>query len=182
MLIQSDAAIWTQANNTGYYEKTEELLVSPAIMEIPAGKAQIFRVSLRGAFPKSGERAFRLFLEDVSEPAEGSGINLRIRHDLPVMVAGSKIGKALARLGPCDSPNDKICVHLDNIGDRHLRVTNLQLAGTTWRQEIDTVSVVLAGAWKEWSFGRPADYTGPLTVNAETSAGPLSIELPALSR
>jgi hypothetical protein len=41
---------------------------------------------------------------------------------------------------------------------------------------------VLAGAWKRWTFDWPANYAGPLTVNAETSAGPLSIELPAERR
>lgn len=177
LIIQSGSALWSQVNNVDRYDETDALLVVPAIVEIPAKTAQLFRVALRGAFPKAGEQAFRLYLEDVTEPAEGTGVNLRIRHDLPVMVAGATAGKALPRLGPCADPAPAGCVRLSNDGSRRLKTQRIFVEGAGWHKDLKTPTVVLAGAWKEWTFDLPPQGGGSMQVTAETSGGPVSAEL-----
>jgi P pilus assembly chaperone PapD len=73
-------------------------------------------------------------------------------------------------------------VRLENEGDRFVKITNLTVKGHNWSKDLGAGARVLAGAWKQWTFAWPANSAGPLTVNAETSAGPLSIELPTSSR
>ena len=178
IVIQADAAVWSQVDNADRYDKTDALLVAPAIVEVPARSAQVFRVGLRGAFPKSGERTFRLYLEDITEPTKGSGLSLRIRHDLPVMIAGPTPGKALPRLRACEANAAVACVRLDNEGDRRVKITSLTVEGEGWRKEIKTPVVVLAGAWKQWTFDTGPTSSGSVKAIAETSVGTLSADLP----
>jgi P pilus assembly chaperone PapD len=178
MTIQSSAVAWSQADNTDQYTETSELLVAPAIAVIPANSTQVFRVALRGAFPKAGERTFRLYLEDVTEPKEGQGgVSIRIRHNLPVMVTGPGPGKALPRLGACPSPSPSGCVRFENQGDRSMKVTALTVEQGKWRKDIKGATVVLAGAWKQWTFAAPPNPSGGIKATAETSVGPISADL-----
>lgn len=177
VIIQSGSALWSQVNNVDRYDETDALLVVPAIVEIPAKTSQLFRVTLRGAFPKAGEQAFRLYLEDVTEFTEGKGVNLRIRHDLPVMVAGAAAGKALPRLGACADPAPAGCVRLSNDGSRRLKTQRIFVEGAGWHKDLKTPTMVLAGAWKEWTFDLPRQGSGSMKVTAETSGGPVSAEL-----
>lgn len=176
--IQAGSALWSQVDSIDRYDQTDALLVVPAIAEIPANSTQLFRVTLRGAFPKAGERAFRLYLEDVTEPVEGSGVNLRIRHDLPVMVAGNAAGKAAPRLGACAEPIPAGCVRLSNDGSRRLSTKRVSVEGVGWNKDLKASTVVLAGAWKQWIFELPPQWIGPMKVTAETSDGPVSAVLP----
>jgi hypothetical protein len=73
-------------------------------------------------------------------------------------------------------------VRLDNEGDRYFQVRRLTVEGGDWHEEMGAGTRVLAGAWKQWTFAWPTNHAGPLTVNAETSAGPLTIELPPPGR
>jgi fimbrial chaperone protein len=69
-------------------------------------------------------------------------------------------------------------VRLDNDGDRYLTIKALTLEGGAWRKEVPIGTRVLAGAWREWTFDRPATSTGPLQVRVETSAGTFAGEIP----
>jgi fimbrial chaperone protein len=184
--FQTELLSWRQLDGNNLYEKTDKLQVVPPIAEIPPGASQIFRVALRSKLPTGNEETYRLIFEDISENTETqttqSVVNLRFRYDLPVFVTGSgKVGLK-PRLGACATPGPSGCVRLDNEGDRFVLVKRLTVEGGTWRKEVDTGFRVLAGAWKQWTFDRPANYAGSLTVNAETSAGLLTIELPARLR
>lgn len=181
VVIQASAARWTQPEGVDDYKDTGELLVAPAIVEIAPGASQIFRVTLRGAFPVGLEQAFRLYLEDVTAPEENTGISLRIRHDLPVMVAGAKDGKPAPRVAACPAPTPPACVRLYNDGDRRLKVAAVKAEAGGWRETIPAATTVLAGAWRQWRF-KPDGDSGPLSVAIQTSAGDLAIQLPAAAR
>jgi fimbrial chaperone protein len=184
--FQTELLSWQQLDGNNHYEKTDRLQVVPPIAEIPPGASQIFRVALRGKLLAVNEETYRLIFEDITESTEKqtseSVVNLRFRYDLPVFVAGSGKAGPKPRLGACASPAPSGCVRLDNEGDRFVQVNRLTVEGGTWHKEMVLGNRVLAGAWKQWTFDWPANYAGSLTVNAETSAGPLSIELPAERR
>ena len=185
LTLQAETLEWTQPNGEDRTEANDDLLVVPPFAEIRPGESQIFRVTLRRPALTAGERAYRLVLDDVSEikkETKGVGVTFSFSHRLPVFVAGSgKIGPK-PRLGMCPPSAPSGCVRLENEGDRFVQVKHLTVAGRDWRKEIDTSTRVLAGAWKQWTFDWPANHAGPLTVNAETSAGPQSIELPPRRR
>jgi fimbrial chaperone protein len=185
MTLQAETLEWTQPNGEDREKETDDLLVVPPLAEIKPGNSQIFRVKLRRPALAIAEHAYRLVLDDVSEikrETEGVGVTFNFSHRLPVFVVGTgKIGPK-PRLGACASPAPSGCVRLDNEGDRFVQVNRLTVEGGTWHKEMVLGNRVLAGAWKQWTFDWPANYAGSLTVNAETSAGPLSIELPAERR
>jgi fimbrial chaperone protein len=185
LILQTEALAWTQPNGEDLNEETEDLLVVPPIAEIMPGGSQIFRVTLRRPTSAAVERAYRLVLDDVSEikkETEGVGVTFSFSHRLPVFVAGTgKIGPK-PRLRACSPAAASGCVHLDNEGDRFFQVRRLTVEGGDWHMEMGAGTRVLAGAWKQWTFAWPTKHAGPLTVNVETSAGPLTIELPPPGR
>lgn len=180
VIIQASGARWIQRGGADAYEESHDLLVAPAIVEIAPGGSQVFRVTLRGQFPKTGEQAFRLHLEDVTPPEAQSGIALRVRHDLPVMVAAAPGGKPAPRMISCPPPAPRGCVQLHNDGDRRFKVTSVSAEASGWRQAIRRPSTVLSGAWRQWSFEPPID-SGPVTVTAKTAAGDIRLRLRAAS-
>jgi hypothetical protein len=84
---------------------------------------------------------------------------------------------ASARLVPCAPAVSTPCVRLDNNGGQRVKLLKLTAAGAGFQREVGAGATVLAGRWKQWTFEAPAA-AGTLTVTAETSAGPLSLELP----
>lgn len=185
LTLQTETLAWTQLNGEDLNEENDDLLVVPALAEIKPGGSQVFRVTLRKPASAVTERAYRLVLDDVSairKETKGVGVTFSFSHRLPVFVAGTgKIGPK-PHLGICPAPASSGCVRLDNEGDRYYQVKRLTVQGRNWQKEIDAGTRVLAGSWKQWTFAWPANHTGPLTVNAETSAGPVSLELPAPSQ
>jgi len=182
--FQAETKSWLQDGGGDQYEKTENLMVVPPIAEIEPGASQIFRITLRQPPPADREQAYRLIFEDITEETQvkGMGVVFRFRHDLPVF-AMFGAAHTVPRLLLCAAPQGKACVRLNNDGNHYLKITKLVAEGSRGvRQDIKAASTVLAGAWKQWTFDWPANYAGSLTVNAETSAGPLSIELPAERR
>lgn len=189
LTFQTQVRAWSQPNGADVYADSAELLVVPPIAEIAAGGSQIFRVTTR-IRPDADEHAYRLVFEDVSElaapAAAETSINVRVNHDLPVFFAAAGKPRLQARLGPCADaaalPATTGCVRLDNSGSRYVRVKSLVLEGADWRKEIRLGTRVLAGAWRQWNFDRPAQVTGPLRVTAETSDGPVTFEWPHPTR
>lgn len=186
LTLQVDTLAWTQSGGEDRNEENHDLLVVPPIAEIKPGDSQIFRVTLRRPVSAVAERAYRLVLDDVSEiqkKTEGIGVTFSFSHRLPVFVAGTgKIGPK-PHLRMCPAPAQSGCVRLENEGDRFVKIMKLTVKGRNLTQDLGgTGTRILAGAWKQWTFAWPANSNGPLIVNAETSAGPLSIELPNSSR
>jgi len=189
--FQTQVRAWSQPDGADAYADTDELFVVPPIAEIAAGGSQIFRVTTRTR-PSADEHAYRLIFEDVSElaasatPAGESSINIRVNHDLPVFFAAAGKLRLQPRLGPCANaaalPATTGCVRIDNDGSRYLRVKSLTLEGANWRKDINAGTRVLAGAWRQWTFDRPAQLIGSLRVTAETSDGPVTFEWPISAR
>ena len=183
MALQAQVLAWTQVDGKDRLEASDDLLAAPQFAEIKPGGAQIFRVALRRPTAAIGERAYRLALEDASEIKEktkGAGVVFRYSHRLPVFVAGSgKIGPK-PQLGRCAVDGSSYCVRIDNQGDRFVQITRLTVDGGAVSREIGGGARVLAGAWRQWTFTPPQKQSGPLTVHAETSVGPLELKLPAV--
>jgi fimbrial chaperone protein len=180
--FQTEALAWSQQDGMDKYDETDELMVVPPIAEIAAGGSQIFRVTLRGA-PGAREQAYRLIFEDVSEATAPSpdevSVNIRINHNLPVFVAAPGKPRAQPRLGPCPgfAATGKGCVRLDNDGNRYAQVKSVVVEAGDWHKDLNAQSRVLAGAWRQWTFDLPGNVTGALQVKAETTDGPLTLEL-----
>jgi fimbrial chaperone protein len=180
--FQAEALAWSQPDGRDHYDETTDLMVVPPIAEIGAGKSQIFRVTSR-LLPGSSEQAYRLILEDVTTETvvapDSATVNIRVRHSLPVFVAGAGKAQVEAHLRPCSPPGSGGCVRLDNQGSHYLAIKSLAIDGNDWHKGVDVGTRVLAGAWREFRFDVPANSAGLLRVQADTSAGPFDGNIPA---
>lgn len=176
--FQAETLTWNQLDGTDHYEPTEELMVTPPIAEIPPQSSQIFRVTLRRPLADNTEKAYRLILEDVSEElsTQPGVIAIRFKHNLPVFVAPAGEMKDSLRWSQCAAAMGKGCVHLDNEGNRRIRILELTVAGKGGQQTVQG-GTVLAGAWKQWHFDLLSGQGQPITIIAKTDQGELSADL-----
>jgi fimbrial chaperone protein len=193
--LQTEAMVWQQVNGADHNEPTEDLLVIPPIVEVPAKASQVFRVMLRTRAPSPVERTYRVILEDITkELAAISGqasVAFKFTHNLPVLIAPSGKVVTAMRWKPCRSEavatasaasstkppiarGAEACVRLLNAGNRRVKVETLTLAGDGWQQALTLKAGenVLAGAEREWRVPLAKGQTGPLrSVQVQTARG-----------
>jgi fimbrial chaperone protein len=174
MTIQSAAVRWTQSDGADRYADTAEVLVAPAIATLGPGATQIFRVAARGA-PADAERAYRLFLEDVTPAKAGGGVQMRLRNNLPLFLE-ARNGAGRPVVAPCERPSKGVCLRVENQGDRRFKVTRVILQAGAQRREEPAATTVLAGSWRRLIYD--VDLSGPLTVTVETTAGSAASAFP----
>ena len=191
--LQAELLRWQQdLNGNAVSEPSDDMVVTPPIVDLQPGNTQVFRVALRRARPGPEELAYRLILEDVNDSdakpggADGASIKFRMRYDLPVLVAPAGPVMNLLRWKPCPpaaapSPAPKIntaaewamgtCVRLLNAGNRRVKVETLTLAGDGWQRTLTLQEGenVLVGTEREW---RDSGQTGALrSVQVQTARG-----------
>lgn len=168
--FQAQLLAWSQRDGTDQYAETDDLIITPVIALIAPGSTQIFRVAVRSKSAATVEQAYRLILEDVTEesrPQTSVGVSLRYRFSLPVMSAPTTPVRASPRWSLCSAPAGKVCVRLDNDGNRRLRLSTVTLEGQDgWRRDVPGVGTVLAGAWKEWRLDSLPGQGAPSRVSA----------------
>lgn len=174
MRYQAQVFAWTQRDGADVRTPSDELIVAPAIADIPAGGQQIFRIAAR--VPAAGaQRAYRLVLEDIGA-APGAGgdvaIHLRVNHDLPVFISPPGLAPARLVLGACATPAPG-CVRVRNDGAAYgvVRRVHATVAGAS-RDQVVNIRL-LAGAWREWTLPVAAD-GGAVRFGVTTDAGELA--------
>ncbi len=86
VLVQIERMLWIQRNGEDTYEPTQQLIVTPPVVQLASGARQIIRVGLR-ALPEDGrERAFRVYVREVptASQAGADGIQVALRVGVPV--------------------------------------------------------------------------------------------------
>lgn len=193
--LQSAGLVWRQQGGRDRYDPTDDVLVVPAIVEVPAHSSQVFRVALRQPSTSPIERTYRVMLEDISDapPAaepggpSGNAIALRFNHNLALMVSpASKIVQTV-HWATCssetavttDKPSQaqltgQACVRVRNTGNRRLKVQKLTISGDGWQQTLALKDGfnLLAGADREWILPLNAGQLNPVrSLQVETAQG-----------
>lgn len=198
--LQADAMSWAQdIDGQPLTDYTDDLLVTPPIVEIRPGERQVLRVALRGGRPSGDEMAYRLRLEDISSERAltevGPGVQIRFRtnYDLPVLIAptGATVSQLRWKACPVDavkgaalpgrmSTNDSAtgvpaaCVRVLNDGNRRVKVQRVTVIGSDWREtlQLSEAATVLVGAEREWRIPLSKGMTGaPTGVVVDTVQG-----------
>lgn len=187
MRLQAEVLSWRQdLQGKDVTAPSTDLLVTPPIAELRPGQKQLFRIASRGPRQGSGELAYRLVLEDVAPPAPQTAaaespdisIRLRMRYDLPVLLA--PVGPVMNQLRwkPCEAAPAEgrplACVRLFNAGNRRVKVQALSLSGANWEQTLalDEGVNVLAGAEREWRIPlQPGQSGAPHALRIRTAGG-----------
>jgi fimbrial chaperone protein len=188
-VVQAQAFLWQQTDGEDQLTDTRDVLVSPAVFTLPAGKSQLIRLSLRRGADPTHELAYRLILQQVpgAVEAQPSGLKVALRMSLPVFIAAAaETQPELAWQASCCT-SDGLSLTVVNHGTRHVRVTDFELhdagdaASALAAQQV--AAYVLPGQSRRWLFATPAegeaaDVPTRLSLTGHTEDGPVSAEIP----
>lgn len=91
---------WSQTEGEEFFATQKEVLASPPISAIPAGKRQMIRLIATQPTPPESEAAYRVVIDELPTPADqgqphaagsetGMGIRLQVRYAIPLFVYGT---------------------------------------------------------------------------------------------
>ena len=156
---------WTQEGAAEQLTPTQELLVSPPMLELAPEGRQFIR-AIRAQQPPSGpgavQQAYRLWIDELPLPdAKGKGLQFVMRHSVPVFVqpAGAEPGPPQLSW-KLEREGAQAYLRVHNGGASHAQLADLVGRGPTG-QEIDIhkglLGYVLPGAQMRWPLKVPAD-------------------------
>lgn len=151
---------WKQDDGADVLTPSGDLIVSPSVFELPAGRAQIVRAALRAdVAPGETELAYRFLLRELTleDAPAASGLRLQLELSLPLFVRGRGGAEALtAQRAGGD-------VVIANAGAAHVRLAEVRVGG----EAIAAPRYLLAGSW----FRRPAPRAGPIEAQIARGGG-----------
>ena len=134
LLLQPTVVKWTQKEGKDVFEPTRDVLVSPALIEVPGRESQVVRLSLRRAPDASHELAYRVMLREVPKPASGtaSTIVIALNISLPIFIAPTsgevKGAFDISGLGlGNEAGKDVLKMTLSNRSKAHIQIKNFAL-------------------------------------------------------
>jgi fimbrial chaperone protein len=181
--LQVKTLVWSQVDGKNTYKETNELIVSPAITKILAGKKQNFRITLRQIDTATTEKSYRLILEDITAdlPKQKSGeVSFKFNQDLPVFYSSIKsVSKDLGKINLCKSIDPKFtCLRINNDGEKHVTLKNILYLGVdNQTQNLNIFGTILAKSFQEFIFITPTTNNSNKAIDVETSFGTISLSL-----
>lgn len=163
---------WTQVDGRDVYTPTNNVIVSPPIFTIPAGKTQLVRIGLRS---RAGPGAYRVIFEEIpaQKPVNGL-IQVTLRLNLPLYLLPPGGGTTdLSWKAWRDGAGDLI-VEGRNRGSLHGQITQLSAQLPDRLQLLSNdMGVVLPGSARQWKIGKRSELAvGPsLLLKVRSSAG-----------
>lgn len=176
-LVEVEVFAWTDVHNPKALEPTQDLLIVPPIVELPANETQVLRLAPRLKADLAEEKMYRLIITELpSEIGQETGVGFAVEMSLPIFIApeGANADPVWS-LGWQDVATPELSIV--NRGNAHLRVRSFELfadpKGNALFQSDDS-AYILAGEEKRWPLkGDFSAIKGPITVKAETTKGPI---------
>jgi fimbrial chaperone protein len=168
---------WTQADGADRLEPTTDVVASPPAVTLAPGAEYVVRVVRTSRAPMTGEESYRLFVDELPDPAAARAgqIAIVMRHSLPVFfsdpTAEPRVSWRVER-----TPQGQVLV-ARNSGGRRLRIADLELkdtAGAVVHRRAGLSGYVLAGSEMRWPLKGAA---APRTLSARSDAGRVDVAL-----
>ena len=170
IILQLSVKRWLQkSNDQDVYKNTQNVLVTPPLVSIPAGETQNVRVAYLGSKPIDKEKTYRLLMQQVrSKVDKVSGVKMSLSISLPIFVQPvNKEKPQLAWNAHCK--DGKLDLGAKNIGNMHAQITNLALYKNKKIAEKNVFTYLLPGSSYEWHLKLPSrcvdGYALKATVN-----------------
>jgi fimbrial chaperone protein len=147
--IHGSALSWTQKDGQDFSSEVSNVIVSPPVFTIPAGKTQLVRVGLRS--PDAAGAAYRLILEEVPEAHPGGGVQVALRLNVPLFAMEKAGAPADLSWAAWRRADNSIVVEARNRGSGYVRVEPSEAGARTGIRFADgMLGVVLPGGSKRW--------------------------------
>ncbi|KMK11215.1 hypothetical protein ABW06_22475 [Pluralibacter gergoviae] len=175
---------WQQQEHKDVMTPASDLIVSPPIATIPAGKEQLVRViSPAPAAPGGPEKSYRLLLDELpqSGQAHSSGqVHFLLRYSVPVFLSCPDSKPDLSTIhASLDSTGSRRRLVIRNSGMNHLKLSSVSMVsgGKSYLISQGLFGYVLPGSEMTWELpaGVPAgtSLTATLSDNASSQTIPL---------
>ncbi|KGD73547.1 hypothetical protein HA49_09805 [Tatumella morbirosei] len=168
---------WVQSNDNDVLTETQNLVVSPPMTAIPAGKQQLLRVIMPVVPVGKGEQSYKLVVDELPGSADKSGrhaVRFLLRYTLPVFINTPKsaldMNDFVFHLNTHVSP-ERLTV--ENHGLQHLKLSNVVLSSGQQQVTLNRglLGYVLAHSTRSWSLpkGKYSGSTLTFTINDDTT-------------
>jgi len=155
--IRAETFAWSQTDGLDRYAPSGNVIVSPPIFTIPAGKTQLVRVGLRN---RGGAQAYRVIFEEIPNAKPEAGqIEVALRLNLPLYVEpASKPAKAPLQWSARSDSAGNLILTAWNGGSTHAQIVQL-VANQNGRDQLLSrqMGVVLPNSSRSWKIGRQPD-------------------------
>lgn len=161
---------WSQPDGKDHLVDTDELALSPPILELPAGGEQVVRVIRLGPPARDRDRCYRVVVDELPRAEDGDGhrVRLRMRYVIPVFV---RAADASAPAVSCTLEGEGDRLACENRGGRAAQLGATRLlddAGGTLTLSEGLYGYVLPGSRRIWPLPRERPrWQGP-TLRLET--------------
>ncbi len=173
VVIQTQGLGWSQEGGQDALSPSRDLLISPAVFTLQPGGSQLIRVALRRSVDPTRELSYRLIVQEVPQAAspDFTGLQVALKLSVPIFVAPTAPAEPQLTWAATRGADGNLSVTARNDGEAHERILRFSLKtadGTTTVLEQPTLSYVLAGAVRQWSF----DDKNNIRPNAQSTASP----------
>lgn len=176
LLLQIQSMAWTQMNGLDSYQNTQDLLISPPIVNIPPGEERIIRIGfINQAFPLKAERPYRIFLQQVLTDKETHLINsdkikVALRIGIPVFIEPQTNPQPQLIWKRTVSKNGEIFLSANNIGTKHVKINAIQIKDANNKTFLlDDFKYILPNSTQYWTLPKDRHIQSPLSLRIEAS-------------
>lgn len=181
VLVQAEVLAWSQADGKDVLAPSEDLVVSPPIFKVAPKASQIVRVGVVRRNAGDRELTYRVFLQEVPEPAApgAQGVNVALRLGLPVFVMPrANTAPQLAWRAVRDAGGVKVTV--TNSGNAHAQLIDCRVVreNGTVVAELPLAAYVLPGSTRSWTV-KTGSVAGAekLRLSVQTAGGLVSADI-----
>jgi fimbrial chaperone protein len=179
--VQVRALRWTQANGTDQLEASDDVAVSPPIVQILPGVQQVIRVVRLSRRPVVGEEAYRLLVDEIPSAggAVSTNVNLVVRQSIPVFFRSPSARSAPLSFKVTRQAGGLFAV-ADNGSEIHQKLTMLTIKdhrGAVEYARSGLVGYVLGRSSFAWQI--PASAGEPAMIEGRTDQGPIKLNIAA---
>jgi fimbrial chaperone protein len=177
---------WTQdSDGRDSYEEANDLVFHPKRIELKPGEKRIVRVGISEA-PAAGERAWRLYLEELAPPQEPGGgatrLAVLVNIGVPIFSAAADARSRLAIESPSVARDGTLTLDVSNTGASRARLSRLVLTDGRIITESIASRYVFPGITKRYSIAVPREICrgGKASLRFETDGDSVErdVELP----
>lgn len=198
VLMQVRVLGWLQEQGHEGYQQQQQVVASPPIVQIAAGKKQLVRL-IKNSEPAAGrEMAYRILVDEIPKPVSSAGVHFQMRYSIPLFVYGRGLSYgsvASAQNKKADTQHQprlswqwvkqqgKTLLQITNHGDIHARLSDVRIlqGGKVTKVTEGLLGYVLANSTRQWPV--EVTSTAPISslvmrVNEDRDAKPYRSDAP----